>query len=207
MSSFDKLGDEFDDDGTTPLDPDEREGLKYPHIQTRGELNAAEQSNIQDGFLWLARQRSFRQLEYLTEEFLLSLHRRMFGKVWAWAGRYRNSEKSIGVYPGDIGPEVRKLLDDARYWVEQGTWNREHFAARFHHRLEQIHPFPNGNGRHGRIMTDTVLTEILQQAPVDWLAGGDPAQRRVEYIAALRSADTGDYGLLERFIKQTQVRD
>ena len=189
-------------DGTTPLDPDEREGLKFPHIQTRGELNAAEQSNIQDCFLWLRRQRNFREQEYLTEEFLITLHRRMLGKVWAWAGRYRNTEKSIGVYPGDIGQEVRKLLDDANYWVEQGTWNREQFAARLHHRLEEIHPFPNGNGRHGRIMTDTVLTEVLQQSPVDWLVGTDPEQRREEYLAALRSADDKDYGPLERFVAE-----
>lgn len=201
MSDFGGLDDNANDDGTTPLDPDEREGLKYPHIQTRGELNAAEQSNIQDCFLWLARQRNFRELEYLTENFLLTLHRRMLGKVWAWAGRYRNSEKSIGVYPGDIGPEIRKLLDDAKFWVEQNTWNREQFAARFHHRLEEIHPFPNGNGRHGRIMTDTVLTEILRQPAVDWLAGDDPEQRRVDYLAALRSADGKDYGPLERFIE------
>jgi len=44
-------------DGATPLDPDEREGLKLPHIQTRGELDQVEQVNIQDGLLWLGKQK------------------------------------------------------------------------------------------------------------------------------------------------------
>jgi len=35
--------------GATPLDPDELSGLKFPHIQTRSELDQMEQVNIQDG--------------------------------------------------------------------------------------------------------------------------------------------------------------
>lgn len=34
-------------DGATPLDPDEREGLRFRHVRTRGELNELEQANIQ----------------------------------------------------------------------------------------------------------------------------------------------------------------
>jgi hypothetical protein len=29
------------------------EGLKYPHIETRGELDQLEQQNIQEGYNWL----------------------------------------------------------------------------------------------------------------------------------------------------------
>ena len=33
----------------------------------------------------------------------------------------------------------------------------EEIAVRFHHRLVQIHPFPNGNGRHARLIADLSL--------------------------------------------------
>ena len=129
--------------GETPLDPDEMEGLKYPHIQTRGELNQLEQQNIQEGYKWIVRQRKYK--DFLTEAFLLDLHKQMLGQVWSWAGSFRRTEKNIGVDPLVIGVELRKLLDDARYWAEHETYNREEFAARFHHRLVKIHLFANGN--------------------------------------------------------------
>ena len=187
-------------DGETPLDPDEMEGLKHPHIQTRGELNQLEQHNIQEGYKWLARQRKHKDL--LTETFILDLHKQMLGQVWSWAGSFRHTEKNIGVDPLDIGVELRKLLDDARYWVEHETYNREEFAARFHHRLVKIHPFPNGNGRHARIMTDVILETILDVLPIEWGARtlDVEGEHRQNYINALRAADGDDYRALIDFV-------
>lgn len=187
-------------DGETPLDPDEMEGLKHPHIQTRGELNQLEQHNIQEGYKWLTSQRKHK--DFLTEAFLLDLHKQMLGQVWAWAGSFRHTEKNIGVDPLDIGVELRNLLADAKYWVEYGTYNREEFAARFHHRLVKIHPFPNGNGRHARIMTDVILERLLEELPIEWGAGvldieGD---HRQNYIGTLRAADNNDYQPLIEFV-------
>jgi len=187
-------------DGETPLDPDEMEGLKHPHIQTRGELNQLEQHNIQEGYKWLARQRKHKDL--LTETFILDLHKQMLGQVWSWAGSFRHTEKNIGVDPLVIGVELRKLLDDARYWVEHETYNREEFAARFHHRLVKIHPFPNGNGRHARIMTDVILETILDVLPIEWGARtlDVEGEHRQNYINALRAADGDDYRALIDFV-------
>jgi len=42
--------------GQTPLDPDEKEGLKPKHISTQGELNEWEQLNIIKGARWAQRQ-------------------------------------------------------------------------------------------------------------------------------------------------------
>ena len=39
-------------EGATPLDPDELQGLKFPHVTTRGELDHLEQANIQNGLRW-----------------------------------------------------------------------------------------------------------------------------------------------------------
>lgn len=186
-------------DGETPLDPDELEGLRHVHIETRGELNQLEQQNIQDGLNWLANQRKHK--DYLNEAFLLDFHKRLFGDVWHWAGSYRHTDKNIGIDHLIIGVELRNLLDDARYWVENNTYNREEFAARFHHRLVKIHLFPNGNGRHARIMTDVLLERVLGVAPINW--GGDlveEGEHRANYIAALRAADQGDYQKIIEFV-------
>lgn len=189
-------------DGATPLDPDEMEGLRHPHVQTRGELDVLEQENIQQGLRWLDRRRKMKGEQVLTNAFVRELHARMFGDVWSWAGRYRLTEKNIAIDPLYIAVELRKFLDDAAFWVDQGVYGRVEFAATFHHRLVQIHPFPNGNGRLARIMTDVVLSELMGEQPVDWgtNALNDNGQHRDRYIKALRKADGGDFSHLIGFV-------
>lgn len=135
-------------DGATPLEPDEMEGLKYKHVSTRGELDQLEQANVDEGLQWLKKQK---KPDVLTEGFVCNLHIKLFGKVWKWAGSFRRTEKNVGIEPIQITIQLRQLLDDARYWVEHGTYPPMELAARFHHKLVYIHPFPNGNGRHSRI--------------------------------------------------------
>ena len=187
-------------DGATPLNTDEMEGLKYPHIETRVELDQLEQQNIQEGYNWLKRQRKFKG--FISEAFVIELHKQLFGSVWSWAGSFRNSDKNIGIDHLYIAVELRNLLEDARYWLEHGTYNNEEFAARFHHRLVKIHPFPNGNGRHARIMTDVILEKVLGISPVNWGASGldKDGEHRQRYIQALRAADNNDYQSLIEFL-------
>lgn len=189
-------------EGATPLDPDEMEGLKHPHIQTRDELNALEQYNIQEGYVWLSRQRKYKDL--LTEEFIKELHNKLFGSVWSWAGKFRQSDKNIGVDHLFISVELRNLLDDTRYWIENKTYDREEFAARFHHRLVKIYPFPNGNGRHARIMTDIILSKLLGIPEINWGANTlvEEGEHRQRYIQALRAADKHDYHALIEFVSR-----
>lgn len=192
-------------DGATPLEADEVGGLKFRHVTTRRELDELEQANIEAGLLWVARRR---KSDILTGEFARTLHRRLFGGVWNWAGKFRLTEKNIGVDPVEIPVRLRMLLDDARYWATNGTYSPLEAAARFHHRLVQIHPFPNGNGRHARIFADILLGDIYGHAPIDWAAGENLQSftaRRNAYIAALRAADAGDYGLLFEFIGTKNV--
>ncbi len=185
-------------EGATPLDPDEVEGLRFSHVSTHGELDQLEQANIVDGMAWLKRQKS---PDVLSEGFACDLHKQLFGKVWKWAGSFRKTEKNIGVDPIQIAIQLRQLLDDARFWIENDTYPPKELAARFHHKLVYIHPFSNGNGRHGRIMADALLTKLMGEPEIDW-AGGykleNMNERRDQYIAALRAADGHDYtGLLD----------
>ena len=189
-------------DGATPLEADERDGLRFLHITTRAQLNAVEQANIQSGLAWLGRRRNRRD-DMLTEFWMCELHRRLFGEVWRWAGQFRRTEKNIGIDPLEIAVRLRALLDDARYWVEQRTYPALEAGARLHHRLVQIHPFPNGNGRHARIATDAYLQRFFGHPAIDWSGGADLVhenRRRDDYIRALRDADAGEYARLFDFV-------
>ncbi len=187
-------------DGATPLDPNEMEGLKFGHITTRGELDELEQANITQGLQWLGRRRGG---DILTDDFVRRLHARLFGDVWGWAGIYRLREKNIGVDPLQIAVQLRALLDDARYWAENTTYTPLEAGARFHHRMVQIHPFPNGNGRHARISADIYLEDYFDHRPIAWASGFDlqaDNERRDVYIAALRAADAGYLHPLLEFV-------
>ena len=159
--------------GATPLDPNELGGLKHKHITKQTELNQLEQANIESGLRWLDRQRA----DVLSNSFATTLHARLFGDVWDWAGKFRKTGKSIGIDPVQIPVELRTLMDDAKYWADNKTYQPSEAAARFHHRLVKIHPFPNGNGRHARIMADAMLDRVYKAKPIDW-AGGHDLQRR-----------------------------
>lgn len=187
-------------EGATPLDRGETEGLIPSSIATQAELNAFEQANILEAERWALGGR--RRRDCLTDGFVRTLHRRMFGLVWKWAGTYRRSNKNLGVDWPQVAAEVQKLCGDAAYWVEHQTYAWDELAARFHHRLVSIHPFPNGNGRHARLMAD-VLLRANGQEPFTWGAGGltNAGDARTAYIAALRAADKRDFGPLLGFVR------
>lgn len=187
--------------GATPLDPDEIEGLLLAHLETKDELNRWEQDNINQALVWLKKRRNKDQV--LNEDFLFKLHHRMFDKVWVWAGSIRMSDKNIGVEYPTIRTSLAQLLGDVQYWVDHQTYEPDEIAARFHHRLVWIHLFPNGNGRHARLATDTLLIDVLGQEPFSWGEGNlyKDGEVRERYIRALREADQHNYELLLAFVR------
>ena len=186
-----------DDEANTPLTEEEREQLIPTYISVRAELNEAEQVNITQAARWLARAR---KTDVLDDAFLRELHKRMFGDVWKWAGRYRLTPRNIGIEAYRIPTEVRQLVDTARYWVEHKTYDPEEIALRFGHQLVSIHPFPNGNGRHSRLATDLLAVE-LGMPRFTWGRSSlvDAGTARKAYVTALQAADGGDIGPLTLF--------
>jgi Fic-DOC domain mobile mystery protein B len=189
-------------DGQTPLDEDEKEGLLIPTIATREELDEFEQQNIEQAILWTLR-RSFKPEGILTEDFIRSVHKRMYGNVWAWAGEFRKTNKNIGVDKWQIPTELRHLLNDATYWIENKTYPPDEIAIRFKHRIVAIHCFSNGNGRHSRLMADILAENVFKQPVFTWGAanlvkGGDA---RAVYLTAIRAADAGNIVPLMTFAR------
>ena len=177
-------------DDATPLEPHERDGLLQSWIVSRRDLNEAEQENIVKGAVWARRVRKRKPGDLLDSHFICTLHKRMFGDVWAWAGDYRKTERNIGIEPYRIPTDVSLLLDDVRYWISHQTYAPDEIAIRFHHRLVAIHPFPNGNGRLTRLLADMMI-ERLGGTAFSWGGGSlaDAGALRRAYVAALRQAD------------------
>jgi len=185
--------------GATPLDPDEAAGLIPSHIANHGQLNEWEMVNIIEGERW-AFGRRHRNL--LGNEFVCALHKRMFGTTWRWAGKFRTTEKNIGVDPLRIQTALHDLCEDVKTQLECESYPLDEIAARFSHRLVAIHPFANGNGRLSRTMADLLL--VQHDAPrFFWGAGNLVADGEVRqrYLMALRAADGKDYGPLLAFVR------
>ena len=185
------------DDNSTPLTTEEKNGLKLKWITLRSELNEAEARNIAQAQLWIA---SNKKKDVCSDTFLRNLHKKMFGDVWVWAGEYRTTERNIGVAPYQIPIKLMQLFDDLKFWIENKTYSNHEIAVRLHHRLVQIHPFPNGNGRVSRLMADLVFLK-LEGKTLYW---GDTnlvnvSEVRSKYIDSLRKADAGDYTDLLNF--------
>ena len=177
-------------DGHTELSEDDRHGLIPSYIATRGDLFDAEQRNIARALL---RRRPPTPAQLLDDHYLRDLHVAMFGDVWNWAGRYRTTETNIGVAPHTIAADVRLMARDALAWIEYDTYDPDELAVRFHHRLVAIHPFPDGNGRLGRVATD-YLIRGLGSEPLSWGARADldTGALRAAYRHAFQQADAGE---------------
>ena len=187
--------------GATPLDPDEAVGLVPTHITTQEDLNAWEQINIAQGERWTERQK---KRPLLDERFVRDLHRQMFDKTWDWAGTFRKGNKNIGVDWTQVSVRLRDLLGNTQYQIESQVFDAEEIAVRFHHQLVWIHAFPNGNGRHARLMADLLVIR-LGRARLSWgdghTSGAPISAVRDRYLAALRAADQGQFGDLIGFAR------
>jgi Fic-DOC domain mobile mystery protein B len=179
-------------EGQTPIDEDEKEGLFIKTISTRGELDEFEQANIQQAVEWAIKTR-FDKNEILTEDFILLTHKKMFGEVWEWAGTKRKTNKNIGVDKYQISSEIKKLMEDCRYWIDNKTYTPDEIAIRFSHRLVAIHVFPNGNGRHSRLIADILISNVFNKPVFTW-GRSNLSKRgdlRKRYLNSIYEADNG----------------
>ena len=189
-------------DGQTPLSEEEKDGLKIPSITTREELDEFEQLNIEKAIQWTFGKK-IKAEELLSEKFVKDLHKRMYGDVWKWAGSFRNSEKNLGIKSYLIPVQLKQLIDDAKFWYENNTFPSVEIAIRFKHELVSIHCFPNGNGRHSRLMADLILEKLYGEPFLSWGSSNlvNVPDKRKEYIVALKQADKRQIEPLISFAK------
>ncbi|MFM6980432.1 MAG: mobile mystery protein B [Micrococcales bacterium] len=190
-------------EGSTPLKDEDYFGLKPKWVATRDDLNQAEAQNI-----LVASEKYLRTpldaKTILDDHFVRKLHADMYSRVWNWAGTYRTVETSIGIEPRLISESVFTLMQNARLWVAEMTPSAiDVVVCEIHHKLVQIHPFRNGNGRMSRMFADLLLISLGQPA-FSWGGGTEletASSARTMYISALRKADAGDLSTLLSFMR------
>ena len=188
--------------GQTPLDEDEKEGLLIKSISTRNDLDEFEQLNIEKAVEWtLGKNLSVEKI--LNVEFIKDLHKKMFGDVWKWAGEYRKTNKNIGVDKFDIPVNLKNLIDDTNLWVKDKVFDEDQIAVRFSHRIVKIHLFPNGNGRHSRLIADILIGRGFEMKEFTWGQSNltEKGNAREKYLSALRLADANNYTDLIKFAR------
>lgn len=178
-------------EGETPID--DLSGLLID-IKDRKELDIAESANnskAHSKYLLFMKPTSRKNL--FTHESLFQIHKDMFGAVWSWAGQVRKTEKNLGTPPVKISSEVDRFLYDLHQW-EKSRIEPFEIAVKLHHRLVQIHPFENGNGRWARLVANIYLHR--EKLPIIQWPSDEKLVRDVfkpRYLTALKKADHGKY--------------
>ncbi|TGL63273.1 mobile mystery protein B [Leptospira sarikeiensis] len=186
--------------GHTPIDPNESAGLKIGSISTIDELNEWEQFNIEKALDWSSR-RKFSKEKILIPEFIHLVHKKMFEDVWTWAGEIRKSNKNLGVDKFKIRTELYQLIENCKFWIENRTYDPDEIAIRFKYKIVSIHCYPNGNGRHSRLIADIIISNIFNMPVFSWgrrTLGSDDKARKT-YLKTLKEADDGNLLPLLKF--------
>lgn len=148
--------------------------------------------NAQKAHAWMLE--AWEQKRPITQDFVKELHRTLMQGVYDAAktargeqpGAYKRHDYVVGKHetgapPEDVAQEMQELLEEVQSVAPQHVFTA---AAYLHTKLENIHPFADGNGRTGRLLMNYFL-----------LCNNHPPlivheQSRTEYYAALNKFDT-----------------
>ncbi|KAK7164212.1 hypothetical protein R3I94_002819 [Phoxinus phoxinus] len=140
----------------------------------------------------------------ITVNDILEIHRRVLGYADpVEAGRFRASQVFVGhhipPHPQDLDWHMQELVQ----WLNSEEALHLHpveFAALAHYKLVYVHPFVDGNGRTSRLLMNLILMQA-SYPPITIRK-----EQRVEYYAALDTANEGDVRPFIRFIaKCTEI--
>lgn len=151
----------------------------------------------------------------LTEELLKETHRLLTEHTLEYKTRNDEVPSKPGEYTtvdmcaGDtifgehekLIKQVPRLLESTQKAIDSGEVHPMVIAAKFHGFYEYLHPFRDGNGRLGRLMSNFILLKMGQPLLII------PSSNREEYIAALKyiKKERTDEFLVDFFFK-TSIR-
>jgi fido (protein-threonine AMPylation protein) len=200
--------------GETPLVPDEADALTDSARESLGddpsradvydaeqaisnEVSIALFTDVVDGRLAVP--------DLLTDTFVRELHYQLYADIWTWAGRYRLTEKSVGIDPSLISVELRSSLQTIAYrWEHTDDWTARQLGIAVHADAVRIHPFVDGNGRSTRLLANLVF--VAAQDSDESLLIYDWDVEKRPYVDLLRTYDrTRDPAALSAFIPVTVV--
>ena len=135
---------------------------------------------------------------------ILEIHRTAFAHLYEWAGTIRNANLVVGDFeppPYQQLPNLMAEFSEQLQFLLRNADDEERLTyaiAYAHHKIVQIHPFRNGNGRTARLVTNLIAYLHGYEAIQIYNRKGNA---RSEYIQALKKADNYDYQPLQKIIK------
>lgn len=150
-----------------------------------------------------------------TPEFICQLHREFYNRVpeSLWLIKDEQGRAATTLVPGEwrtrsviVGQHIPPTAADLPALMEKfcDTYHPKKFSGdrkiialmAAHHRFSWIHPFVDGNGRVGRLLTDAALKAIGLESYGAWCISRGLARSSVNYKQLLANADAprqGDY--------------
>lgn len=116
--------------------------------------------------------------------FLLTEHTIAYRHPGAVAGEYTDCDMCAGdTLFGDhevLISRVPQLLEQVELALASGKWHPMEAAAIFHGHFEWLHPFRDGNGRLGRILSNKIL--LRNKLPIVIIKN----EQRADYLTAMK---------------------
>lgn len=145
----------------------------------------------------------------LTTKGLRTMHKHIFGDIYEWAGEYRTCELTKGSSAFEYAEHVPNKLNQAFKSLREDNFykglTKENFsrkAASFLHKLNDIHPFREGNGRVQRLFLEHLAhqaghkLDIKRIEPKKWIDAS---------IQSFNQGDRGDHPLMTEVINEAIV--
>jgi len=131
----------------------------------------------------------FDSKQEITHDFIINIHKELLENIDKRIG-YRTQEVRVinANFKSTPAPYIKTDMDLLLKWYNE---NKEKFhplvlAQIFHHKLEKIHPFMDGNGRTGRMLLNYIL--IKNNYPPLIIRN----KNRDKYLKAMRKADNSE---------------
>ena len=145
--------------------------------------------------------RKFDQEHQFTADDICRLHKIWMGKIYEWAGQYRQVNISKGDFTFAMAAQVLKLMEQfeqeqlRKYTPCLFEKNEEvvKAIAEVHTELVLIHPFREGNGRVSRLLA----TLMALQAGLPLLDFSTMNEQKEKYFAAVQAGLDRNYKPME----------
>jgi cell filamentation protein len=142
-----------------------------------------------------------------TSADICKIHRIWLGPIYPWAGRYRRVNLSKGQFPFAAADHIPKLMED----FEKGPLH-EYTPCNFkegekvvraiaviHTELILIHPFRDGNGRVGRLLSFLMALQA-NLPPLDFTE--IKGRKKREYFVAVQAGMDRNYEPMEKIFRE-----
>ena len=141
------------------------------------------------------------------------IHRKFLGRIYPWAGRYRDVNLSKGGFvfasamaiPQAMKEFERKVL--AKYTPCRGK-SVDAIAARIaiaHVELLLVHPYREGNGRTARLLA-TLMAYQAGMPGLDFSFIGSRGKEFDRYVSAIHAGVKGEYNPMTAIMKRALTR-